>query len=98
MAKILHISLFCIFFGFFSQAQNPTFYTGNTGSPSNVFPWGVTAGKGIQWLILPGEFTGATPGFITKLYTQGTVSGSSTWTSLTIKMAQGFNFNLNSQN
>jgi PKD repeat protein len=84
--SVLLLSAMC-FSSILLNAQTPQFYTANSGSPSNSFPWS-TSGKGIQWLVLPGEFTGAYPGLITKFYSQGTPSVSFTLTSCVIKMAQ----------
>jgi hypothetical protein len=88
MKNYLHILLLSLLLiGSATYAQTPQFYTGNSGSPSNSFPY-ATNGKGIQWLVLPNEFPGAYNGVITKFYTQGTVNASFTLTTVQIKMAQ----------
>ena len=83
---IFSLTLFLVSVSAF--AQNPTFYTGNTNSPSNAFPFNVAAGKQLQSLIAPGELTGAYFGFITKFYVQGTASVAGTWSTFVIKMGQ----------
>jgi parallel beta-helix repeat protein len=89
MKNSLHFLLgFLFLIGTTTYAQTPQFYTGNTNSPSNSFPYAVAAGKAVQSLILPGELKGAYPGLITKFYQQGTASTSFTLTTCTIKMAQ----------
>ncbi len=83
---IFSITLLVLSVGAF--AQTPTFYSGNTNSPSNAFPFSTVAGKQVQSLIAPGEFTGAYFGFITKFYVQGTASITGTWSTFVIKMGQ----------
>ncbi|MBP9186602.1 MAG: hypothetical protein KBG11_05875, partial [Bacteroidia bacterium] len=72
----------------FVNAQSPTFYTGNANSPSNSYPFNNAGGQTMQSLIAPGEFTGATFGFITKFYVQGTANVAGSWNGLTVRMGQ----------
>jgi hypothetical protein len=65
------ISLFLLFSIPILLAQTPMYYNFNTGTSNNVFPFGVTAGKMVQWLILPDGFnqpSSAPSGYITKMY------------------------------
>lgn len=71
-----------------AQTPSPTFYTGNVNAPSNSFPFNNAAGKAMQSLIAPGEFTGAQFGNITKFYVQGDANSSATWSNLVIRMGQ----------
>ncbi|MCE2787977.1 MAG: IPT/TIG domain-containing protein [Bacteroidota bacterium] len=66
----------------------PQFFTGNINAPANSFPFNQAAGKSMQSLVAPGEFTGATGGFITRFYVQGTANVTTTWQNLTISMGQ----------
>ncbi|MFA5011774.1 MAG: T9SS type A sorting domain-containing protein [Ignavibacteria bacterium] len=71
-------------------AQTPQHYNFNTTIGSNNFPFNITAGKLIQFLILPGELNQPTPapsGNITTLYVF-CKTASVTFTDLTIKMGQ----------
>lgn len=64
----------------------------NVGTTSNTFPFGQTAGKGVNWLFLPGAFANPTPlpagNEITKVYFYVTTGGSRTYTNFHILMAQ----------
>lgn len=73
-------------------AQTPSYYTGNTNSPSNSFPFNNAAGKSMQSLIAPAEFIGGASGAyfgnIVKFYVQGTANVTPTFSALTVKMGQ----------
>jgi hypothetical protein len=89
------ILLLTVFFLFivvtFSVAQTPQYYNfQNVGASSNSFPFGTTAGKQVQWLVLPNEINQPSPvptGMrITTLYFFMTGSATPNFTNLTIKM------------
>ncbi len=71
-------------------AQVPQYFNYNTAGGGNVFPLNTlpATGKTTQTLYLPGAFTGAIAGDITKFYLLGANAGNATYTSLTIKMGQ----------
>jgi len=83
-----------LFFAFVTRslAQQPQYYNyENVGIIINIFPFGVAAGKEVQWLCLPGEFTQPSPcptGNINKLYFYMMSTSSVTFTNLTIKLGQ----------
>jgi subtilisin family serine protease len=77
--------------GLTSSGQEPQHYNFNTGGAGNTFPWNVTAGKRIQWIILPGDFSQPSPapqGRINTLYFRISTAGSGTYTNVEIKMGQ----------
>jgi len=93
MKKLYLILLvFLIFTCLFSDspAQTPQYYNSNVVGGGNAFPFSVTAGKLVQFLVLPGELNQPTPapsGTITKFYVF-CATATITFTNLTIKMGQ----------
>jgi len=84
-----------------SLLAQPQYYNWqNGGTSSNTFPFGQTAGKGVNWLFLPGAFANPTPlpagNEITKVYFFVTTGGSRTYTNFHILMAQTTLTNLTS--
>ncbi|HEX2787796.1 MAG TPA: LamG-like jellyroll fold domain-containing protein [Ignavibacteria bacterium] len=82
-----------ILFAEVSTAQTPQYYNyQNVGTSSNFFPFGVVAGKEVQWLVGPNEFAQPTPApsgmRITKLYFFMTGASSNNLVNLTIKLGQ----------
>ena len=79
--------------GLFAQTPQYYNYTG-TGPSNNSFPFATAAGKAVQWLFLPGDFTQPSPlpagKKITTIYfqTSSTGTGSRTFTDLVIMMKQ----------
>ncbi len=72
-------------------AAIPMHYNFNTGGAGNTFPFNVTAGKRIQWIYLPGDFSQPTPapqGRITRLHFRISTVGSGVFSQLEIKMGQ----------
>ncbi|MCX6165764.1 MAG: T9SS type A sorting domain-containing protein, partial [Ignavibacteriae bacterium] len=73
-------------------SQTPQFYNYNTTNAGNTFPLGTSAGRMIQWLILPGEINQPTPagsGNISKLYLMIAANfGPYTYTNLSILFGQ----------
>ena len=99
MKKLLLSFLFLVLAG--SLLAQPTHYNWqNVGTSSNTFPFGQSAGKGVNWLFLPGAFTNPTPvppgQEITKVYFFVTSGGSRTYTNFHILMAQATLTNLTS--
>jgi hypothetical protein len=77
--------------GSIESLVDPQYYNFNTGGSGNTFPFNVSAGKRIQWLFLPGNFSQPTPapeGRITTLYFRISTTGSGTFTDMVIKMGQ----------
>jgi GEVED domain-containing protein/putative BNR repeat neuraminidase len=75
----------------FTWNPNPQFYNYATSVGSNAFPFGIAAGKRVQWLVRAGEFnqpSGATQGDITTVSFYMATTVSTTFTNLTIRMAQ----------
>ena len=76
-----------------SIAQTPQYYNYQVNEGTNYFPFGVVAGKEVQWLYQAGNLNQPSPapsGNITKVYFyMGFSSGTATLTQLTIKMGQG---------
>lgn len=69
----------------------PMHYNFNTGGAGNTFPFNISAGKRIQWIYLPGDFSQPSPapqGRITKLYFRISIAGSGVFSQLEIKMGQ----------
>ncbi|MFN4994326.1 MAG: immunoglobulin-like domain-containing protein [Bacteroidota bacterium] len=85
---IFSLTLLFVCGNFLVNAQTPTFFTGNVNAPSNGFPFNVATGKGVHYLIAPGELTGAVAGNITHFYVQGTAGVTSSFTGLTIRFSQ----------
>ncbi|MFN5885802.1 MAG: hypothetical protein ACK445_10715, partial [Bacteroidota bacterium] len=85
---IFSLTLLFVCANFLVSAQTPTFFTGNVNAPSNAFPFNVATGKGVHYLIAPGELTGAVAGNITHFYVQGTAGVTSSFTGLTIRFSQ----------
>lgn len=79
--------------GLFAQTPQYYNYTG-TGASNNSFPFATAAGKAVQWLFLPGDFTQPAPlpagKKITTIYFQAssTGTGSRTFTDLVVMMKQ----------
>jgi trimeric autotransporter adhesin len=75
-----------------NSMADPMYYNYNNGISSNSFPFNVSNGKAVNWLILPGELSQPTPvpagKQITDVYFFLSSSGSATYSNLTIKMAQ----------
>jgi len=92
LSSLVIVSMFLCMFAFVASAsaQTPQHYNYNALSNTNYFPFGVVAGKQVQWLVRAGEFNQPTPapsGNITKLYfMMGFTNGNATLTSLTVKM------------
>ena len=88
--KIPIFMLLLFFLVKIAGAQTPSYYTGNTNSPSNSFPVNSTTGKSMQSLIAPAEFVGGASGAyfgnIVKFYVQGTANVTPTFSALTVKM------------
>jgi hypothetical protein len=69
----------------------PNYYNYNTTVGGNSFPFGVAAGKEVQWLVKAGEFNqpgSAISGLITSLSFYMAAAGAPTYTTFTIKLAQ----------
>ena len=82
-------------FGFFgtTNAQTPPYYNFTTAAGANSFPLNVAAGKGVQWLVRPGEFATPSPApagsNITNIWFNVTaLAGSGTFTSFQIRLGQ----------
>jgi len=76
-----------------SPAQTPQYYNyQQVGASNNSFPFGQAAGKGVQWLFLPGDFNQPTPvpagNNITKIYYWVSGAGTRTYTDLVVLMAK----------
>jgi hypothetical protein len=76
-----------------NSLAGPEYYNyENVGSASNTFPFAQSAGKAVNWLFLPGDFSQPTPlpagNMITDVYFYLSSGGERTYTDLTIKMAQ----------
>lgn len=76
-----------------SIAQTPQYYNyQNVGTSSNTFPFGQTAGKKVQWLVLANEISQPVPlpggNAITKVYFFMTTAGTRTFTDFTIRLGQ----------
>jgi len=89
-AKIFKLVLLFLISGFV-YAQ-PQYYTSNTGTSANNFPFGMSAGKATNSLILAGELSQPTPcppgQQITKVYFRTGSTGTRTYTNLHVLMAQ----------
>ena len=69
----------------------PNYYNTNAGTSNNVFPFAVTTGKEVQWLIRAGDFiqpSQAPSGYITSLYFWMGGAATNTFTGLTIKLGR----------
>lgn len=79
-------------------AQAPQFYNYQILENTNYYPFGVAAGKGVQWLYTPGNFNQPAPvtsGVITKVYFfMGYTNGNATLYNLCIKLGQSAITNL----
>ncbi len=88
------ITLFVLLFVFSSLmfAQTPQYYTSNTGTSSNSFPFNMAGGKAVNSLILAGEFINPTPlpagQQITAVYFRTSTAGTRSYTNLHILLAQ----------
>jgi len=73
-------------------AQTPQYYTSNTGTSANSFPFNVTGGKAVNSLFLAGEFSQPSPlpagQRITAVYFRTGTAGTRAFTNLHILMAQ----------
>lgn len=73
-------------------SQTPMYYNNNTGNSNNAFPFNMGAGKGINALILAGEFINPSPlpsgQQITKVYWRSATTGTRTYTNLHILLKQ----------
>jgi hypothetical protein len=72
-------------------AQTPQYYNSSATGTANGFPFGIPQGKMVQMLYLANDFslpTPCPPGYISNIYFKMTGSGSSTYTTLTIRMGQ----------
>ena len=96
--RILKLNALAVLLIFLSGqvfAQVPTYYNNNTASPSNIYPWAVTStGKGVQNYFPANSITGAYNGLITKIYYKVTPNVTTTFTDLTIQLAQTTNTSL----
>ena len=74
-----------------SYSQTPPYYNQLPTGGTNIFPFNVTTGKGVQWLVAANEFASPTlaPGGhnITQIWFYSN-SGSATFTSFMIRLAQ----------
>jgi hypothetical protein len=75
------------------SAQTPQYYNyQNVGANNNNFPFGMAAGKAVNWLFLAGDFNQPTPlpagKSITKVYFYVSSGGTSTYTNLRVLLAQ----------
>jgi hypothetical protein len=74
-----------------SNAQTPQYYNYNVINSANSFPFAVTTGKQVQWLLGPGELAQPTPapsGTLTSLFFFMGTTGTATYTNFTIKLGQ----------
>ena len=88
-------SYFILFISIFLAANlmaQPQYYTSNTGTSSNSFPFNMSGGKAVNSLILAGEFINPTPlppgQKITRVYFRTNTTGTRTYTNLHICLAQ----------
>ena len=91
--KKYYICLFLVLVvSFLVNAQTPQYYTSNSGTSSNSFPFNMPGGKAVNSLILAGEFNQPSPlpsgKQINKVYFRTSSAGSRTFTDLRILMAQ----------
>jgi hypothetical protein len=75
------------------SAQTPQYYNyQNVGTSNNNFPFGMAAGKAVNWLFLAGDFNQPTPlpvgKSISKVYFYVSSGGTSTYTDLRVLFAQ----------
>jgi hypothetical protein len=89
----LATGLLVAFFAFSLNAQTPQYYNSNTNSAgNNNFPFGMGAGKAVNWLFRAGEINQPTPiptgKRITKVYFQAGSVGAPVYSNLQILMAQ----------
>jgi len=61
MKKVYFILFFVLTVSVIVNAQTPQYYTSNSGTSMNSFPFNVAAGKAVNSLILPGEFNQPAP-------------------------------------
>jgi Ni,Fe-hydrogenase III small subunit len=93
MKKLTVLFFVSILLTAITMAQTPQYYNyQNVGSSSNTFPFGQSAGKAVEWLILAGDLNQPSPlpsGMrITKVYFYCSSGGSRTYTNLHVLMAQ----------
>ncbi len=79
-------ALFFTVLSFPAIGQTPQYYSSGTGS-NNSFPFNTSSSNKVQWIFIPAEFPGATPGMITKVYFKTSTTGTNKhFTDLTIKL------------
>jgi hypothetical protein len=92
MKKLTLLFFVSFLFTALLMAQTPQYYTSNTGTSSNSFPFNVTGGKAVNSLILAGELSQPTPvpsgQQITKVYFRHSTTTSRVLTDFHILMAQ----------
>ncbi|RPI13490.1 MAG: T9SS C-terminal target domain-containing protein [Ignavibacteriae bacterium] len=73
-------------------SQTPMYYTNNTGTSNNAFPFNMSPGKAINVLFQAGEFIYPTPlaaGYaITSIYVRSATTGTRTYTNMHVLFAQ----------
>jgi hypothetical protein len=93
MKRIFFLSFFSVVLSVCVTAQLPQYYNYNTNGTNNSFPFNQAAGKMVQYLYLPGEFTQPTPapnGNIVKWWFRigDTYPLNATYTNLYIRMGK----------
>jgi hypothetical protein len=81
-----------------SQAQSlsaqtlPPYYNVATGTGTNAFPWSTSTGKGIQWIVNPGELSSPTPApggnNITHIWFYIASTTNATYTNFSVQLGQ----------
>lgn len=93
LLSFLFLFIFFLFLFITNSLSQPQFYNYTSQGTANSFPFNQTAGKMVQWIILPGEYnqpTPATPGNITKFYfyVAPTYPLNATYTGFCIRMGR----------
>lgn len=89
--KLLLLILFT-FNSLYVNAQTPPYYNIAVGTSTNAFPWSTTTGKGIQWIVNPGEFSLPSPAGagnnITQIWFYAASAINATYTSFSVQLGQ----------